>query len=101
MNSHALIWITITITIIVVMMALILSYMDIINYNSKFLNIFLPGKHVHFALEKNESYWPAKNESYWPEPYFMGEYTQNDRERYFDYNPLPVIYRKVDFGKLN
>ncbi len=73
MNQHALIWIIVTITIIVVMMALMLSYMNIIK--------------------------PRQNENYWPEPYFMGGYTQNDRERYFDYNPLPAIYRIVDFGK--
>lgn len=36
-----------------------------------------------------------KNESYWPVPYFMGEYTQNDKERYFDYMPFPAIYNLV------
>ena len=38
-------------------------------------------------------------ERYWPEPYFMGEYTQNDRERYFDYMPLHSINRNLSFGK--
>ena len=39
-------------------------------------------------------------ENYRPEPYFMGGYTQNNKERYFDYRPLPIINRIVDFGKI-
>ena len=66
----AIIWIVISLTVVVFIISLLLSY--------------------NFIFE----------ERYWPEPYFMGNYTQNDRERYFDYNPLLAIYKKIDYGKL-
>ena len=66
----AIIWIVISLTVVVFIISLLLSY------NSIF------------------------EERYWPEPYFMGSYTQNDKDRYFDYNPYFAIYKKVDYGKL-
>ena len=78
MNTHALIWITVTLTIVAVIISLLLTYNAIIAQLNGLCNY----------------------ENYRPEPYFMGGYTQNNKERYFDYRPLPIINRIVDFGKI-
>ena len=74
MNTHALIWITVILTIVAVIISLLLTYKCIIAGNN--------------------------NENYWPRPYFTGNYTQNDKEKYFDYMPLTKINKIVDFGKI-
>lgn len=76
MDYRALEWIIVTVVVIVVIMCLLNTYIDILRCG---------GGH---------------GEGYWPEPYFMGEYTQNNRERYFDYVSLPHIYRKVENSKV-
>ena len=90
--AHSLIWIIVTIIVIVVMMCLLDVYISIVR--CKFPN------NEGYRLANNEGYRLANNEGYWPVPYFMGEYTQNDRERYFDYMPFPTIYRKVGNTKV-
>ena len=70
MIAHALVWIIVTIMVIIVMMSLLDTYIDLVKCT-------------------------YKKEGYWPVPYFAGEYTQNDKERYFDYMPLPAIYRTL------
>ena len=79
MNTHALIWITVTLTIVAVIISLLLTYDAIVPAQLNGL---------------------CNYENYRPEPYFMGGYTQNNKERYFDYRPLPIINRIVDFGKI-
>ena len=84
MNTHALIWITVTLTIVSVIISLLLTYKSIQNQSDlaqTCVGVF-------------------NNENYWPEPYFTGNYTQNNKGRYFDYRPLPIINRIVDFGKI-
>ena len=80
MNTHALIWITVTLTIVSVIISLLLTYKSILSAQTC-VGVF-------------------NNENYWPEPYFTGNYTQNNKGRYFDYRPLPIINRIVDFGKI-
>lgn len=86
---HALVWIIVTITVVVVMMSLLDTFIDT-NFNQNYIK-----------SGRNCEHMRTNKEGYWPVPYFMGEYTQNDKERYFDYMPFPSIHRKIVYNNLS